>query len=107
MRLSAVRTGRVYVKPRGASVYFSGIVETPLYARWLAETAHPALPAPPLRAEMARRYGQVLGGSFDDDELDHMLRVAQNRGTCGYERFARTEPASRAGPAPCDGRAPR
>ncbi|MGC4081960.1 MAG: hypothetical protein QM736_07595 [Vicinamibacterales bacterium] len=85
--LRAVRARRVYTKPRGMSVYFSNLVETPLYAQWLAELGHPQALAPELRTLMQAAYADV-GGPLTAAQLDDSLRIAQNRTSCGYTRFA-------------------
>ena len=87
--LRAVREGRVYTRPRGASVYFSGLVETPLFTRWLAELFHGDEMQARLRNEMSAAYMISLGFTSSQDELDHALAMTENRLSRGYDRFAR------------------
>lgn len=98
--LAAVARRRIYAKPKGISIYFSNLLETPLYAQWLAELAHPTLIEPQMRELMRSAYSE-LGSPVTDEELDAMLRLKQNVGSCGYSRFAEVGPAGNPYPLTC------
>ena len=89
--LKAVQTRRVYTRPPGIAFTTTGILEFPLYARWLAELLYPNLMQPELRQVMAANYKRTLGYAMSQEQLDQLLAVDDNRYSAGYGRF--TQPA--------------
>ncbi len=85
--LKSVRDRRVYLIPRGAAISFYGIVETPLFARWVAEILQPALPRE-FRQKMRAAYQRELGYRLSEQELDWILAMPENRSSTGYQRFS-------------------
>lgn len=90
--LSAVRHRSVYRRPLGANGGFEGIVEYPLFARWLADLSHPVLPAQDLRRRVAQRIAREFADPLSDTDIDTFLDLAENSGSAGYVRFARHAP---------------
>lgn len=84
--LKAVRDRRVYARPPGVSLYFSGIVETPLFARWIAEIIHPDFP-PDVRRFIQDALERELRYTISDEELDQLLAIEKNKYSRGHERF--------------------
>jgi len=90
--LKAVRDRRVYQQPTGMGLFFTGIIETPLFARWIAEILHPDL-APEMREKMRNAYRNAVAYNPDDIELDHMLATAANSNSFDHVRFENHQPA--------------
>ena len=84
--LKAVRNRRVYRRPPGMVFTTSGIVEYPIYTRWLAEILHPEL-EPKLREVMRKSYLRELRYTMSDQDLDQLLAVPDNRFSADHERF--------------------
>ena len=91
--LRAVRERRVYAQPPGLAFTTTGILEYPIYARWLAELLHPDSMRPALRSVMRCAYARTLGYRMGDDELDRLLALRDNSTSQGYARFARQTPS--------------
>lgn len=85
--LKAVRNRRVYRRPPGMVFTTTGIVEYPLYARWLAEVLHPGELQPKVREIMRESYRRELHYNMTDRDLDQLLAVADNRFSANHERF--------------------
>lgn len=85
--LKCVASRRVYAVPNAAGAYFQGIVEDPLFVRWLAELVQPQRLRSIMRSMMRDTYVQELGYQISDAELDQMLRIKENAGSAYYERF--------------------
>jgi iron complex transport system substrate-binding protein len=85
--LKAVHNKRVYRRPPGMVFTTTGIVEYPLYARWLAEVLHPDQLQPKLREIMRESYRRELHYNMTDKDLDQLLAVADNRFSAHHERF--------------------
>lgn len=85
--LKAVRNGRVYRRPPGMVFTTTGIVEYPIYTRWLAEVLHPDLLQSKLRETMRRSYLRELHYNMTDEDLDELLAVPDNRFSANHERF--------------------
>ena len=87
--LKAVRSRRVYERPAGLGFGFVGMLEYPLYARWLAELLYPDSMPRSLRSVMRANYARALGRVLSDAQLDELL-VPNNRTSANYSRFAAT-----------------
>lgn len=85
--LKCVRNRRVYTIPKAAGSYFQGIVEDPLFVRWLAELVQPDRLRPKVRAMMREAYSRELNYRLSDVELDDMLQTKANGASSFYERF--------------------
>jgi iron complex transport system substrate-binding protein len=85
--LKAVQNRRVYRRPPGMVFTTTGIVEYPIYARWLAEVLHPDQLKPKLREIMRQSYRRELHYNMTDRDLDQLLAVADNRFSANHERF--------------------
>jgi iron complex transport system substrate-binding protein len=87
--LKAVRDKRVYHMPLGAS-RLEGPVELPLSLLWLSRILHPEWEgALNLREKIKETYLSVYGYEMTDDEIDHFLRLEENRGSAIYKQFER------------------
>jgi iron complex transport system substrate-binding protein len=85
--LKAARTKRIYKRPPGMVFTTSGIVEYPIYARWLAELLHPDQLQPELRQIMRASYQREIHYTMTDRDLDELLAVDANRFSAHHERF--------------------
>jgi ABC-type Fe3+-hydroxamate transport system substrate-binding protein len=86
--LDAVRTRRVY-ENAVMNRYTFDIDYQPLAGRWLAELAYPERLAPQLRERLRAHYREAYGFEINDAQIDALLRVKENAGSVGYERFFR------------------
>ncbi len=91
--LAAVRARRVYRQPFGGAG-MEGLVEEPLMLQWLAEIVHPDLAPPRFRHDIKAAYATVYGVTLSDDAIDATLRLDENAGAAGFERFRRPTPSS-------------
>jgi iron complex transport system substrate-binding protein len=88
--LPAVREKRVYVYPLGGFRWDPPSHETPLAWRWLQTLFHPEKRASPLREKMTDSYRRFYGHEATADDLDDVLRMAENGESRHYrEKFAR------------------
>ena len=87
--LPAVRKLRVYREPNFNANFQTGIVETPLAARWLAELLYPKRLSHSLRALIVKKYRREFRTAISDRELDTELNLSANARSAGYSRFAR------------------
>lgn len=85
--LPAVRSRRVYKAPNGGYRWDAPNQESPLYWKWLAMQLHPRRFDWPLRAEIARAYGQLYGYAPTPADIDAVLQLDANREAAGYARF--------------------
>jgi ABC-type Fe3+-hydroxamate transport system substrate-binding protein len=85
--LGAVAQKRVYQQPNMWSVPNS-IIESPIYARWLAELLHACLSAK-ARKMVADAYLAATGQAVGDDLIDDTLSVAPNLGAARGSHFTR------------------
>lgn len=83
--LRAVRERRVYKLPKFA--VFLGPVEQALLVRWLAEVAHPGIPAN-FRAAYRTSYRAAYSYRLSDSMIDRELNLHINSGSFDYQRFA-------------------
>ncbi|WP_164729965.1 ABC transporter substrate-binding protein [Rhodomicrobium lacus] len=84
----ASRLRRVYREPEGLVLGLSGIVETPIRLRWMAELFHPRDLAPKLRVMAAKTYASAVNFHPSEAELDRILSVAANVGMADSGRFS-------------------
>ena len=89
--LGAVQRRSVYRRPLGANGGFIGIVEYSLFARWLAELAHPGQLPPRLRLQVAQKIQQQFGYSLSNEQVDTFLDIAENS-SAAYDRFSTHAP---------------
>ena len=90
--LGAVRRHTVYRRPLGGNGGFEGVVEYPLFARWLAELSHPDRLQPRLRSQITSTIQDQFGYTLSDAQLDTFLNLNENLGSAGYDRFAAHAP---------------
>lgn len=88
--LRAVRERRVY-RMVG---WLDSLQFQPLWARWLAELAHPDRMKPELRQRMRDDFMRGFGYAIRDDEIDELLHTDENGSQPGYARFTRNEEAN-------------
>lgn len=82
--VGAVYNKRVYRMPTGAS-RMSGPVEMPLLLGWMARLLHPELDwHHPLRKAIKATYLEVYGYTMQEEEIDAMLRLGENRMSAHY-----------------------
>ncbi|MEJ1960994.1 MAG: ABC transporter substrate-binding protein [Gammaproteobacteria bacterium] len=86
--LRAVKHRRVYRSPLFWPE-MTGLAERALMMRWMAEIMYPQQTEPRLRALFRKSYEDTYGYALSDDEIDEVLRLRQNVGSAGVERFAR------------------
>ncbi|MDR1276163.1 MAG: ABC transporter substrate-binding protein [Candidatus Accumulibacter sp.] len=88
--LPAVREKRVYLFPLGGFRWDPPSHETPLAWRWLLALFHPEARVPSLREKMLDSYRVFYGRTVSADDLDQVLRMAENGESRHYrERFGR------------------
>jgi iron complex transport system substrate-binding protein len=87
--LDAVRNRRVY----GSTYIFFGYVHDidnlPLSMRWLAEIFHPSRMSAQTREKVRAHYRESYGFEMSEAQIDELLRVKENAGSQGHERFFR------------------
>jgi hypothetical protein len=88
--ISAIRRRQVYRMPGGVA-RMDGPVEAPVLAQWMIELINPAAARPrqPLRTAIRDAYLTAFAYPASDDDIDGVLRIADNRESAGYWRFAR------------------
>jgi iron complex transport system substrate-binding protein len=88
--LRAVRSRSIYVRPYGTSLYFTGIVDTPLYGKWLRGLVHAQKSDAPasLRPDIEAGYKEALDYALTKAEIDDLLKVTLNRDSRGYASLA-------------------
>jgi ABC-type Fe3+-hydroxamate transport system substrate-binding protein len=84
--LRAVRARRVYVMPHAEDCE---LVDDPVRLDWMAEIFHPGAMQPALRSLARIAFRRTYNYEISDSQLDSILRMAENRGSTGYARFAR------------------
>ncbi len=99
--LKAVRANRVYMMPGSYPAYIGDMQFRPLWARWMAEVAHPEHMPPKLRQMLREHFLQEFAYRLSDEQIDAQLHIDENGGSAGYERFSR-----RYGAVPAQGAAP-
>ena len=95
--VKAVQDNRVYEglrTLRAALEPLYGLDFRPLWARWQAELAHPDRLAPKLRELLRAHFVKAYGYTLSEDEMESLLRIAENKDSAGYARFL---PDNRAG----------
>jgi iron complex transport system substrate-binding protein len=88
--LKAVRDKRVYRLPGVNDWGPGGLIFTPIRERWLAEIAHPDRLPPKVRQMLRDRLMTDFGYRLTDEQVDSQLRVDENSGSWGSERFTRS-----------------
>jgi ABC-type Fe3+-hydroxamate transport system substrate-binding protein len=95
--MKAVQDNRVYEGPRslrGSLEPLYGLDFRPIWARWQAELAHPDRLRPKLRELLRAHFARAYGYRFSEDEMESLLRIAENKESVGYERFLHDNDAS-------------
>ncbi|WP_020176358.1 ABC transporter substrate-binding protein [Methyloferula stellata] len=90
--LKAVQNDRVYNglrSVRGSVEPLHGLDFRPLWARWMAEIAHPDRLQPKVRALLRDHFNEAYGYALSDAEVDDLLRIDENKNSAGYARFTR------------------
>jgi iron complex transport system substrate-binding protein len=86
--LPTVKARQVYRQPSGGT-RMEGLVEEPLLLEWMAEILHPDTMPRNYRDKLRATYAFAYGVTLSDDAIDANLRMDENTGSAGYERFAR------------------
>ncbi len=87
--LKAVKERRVYRIPGTSSADLAIMQYRPLWTRWMAEIAYPERMQPKLRVMLRDSFVHEFGYRLTDDQIDVLLRIDENKGSVGYERFSR------------------
>lgn len=87
--IDAVKNRRVYRMPLGGYRWDPPSQESALTWVWLAGLLHPELEHTDLRAAMRDWYTFLYAHTLTDDEIDGILFMDRNRGSAGYERYAK------------------
>jgi len=85
--LSAVVNRRVYAWPIGGDRWEAPTQESPLGWMWLSALLHPARFDWAMDVEMAKAHTLLYGHSPTPEEMRATLRLHDNAGSAGYERF--------------------
>ena len=94
--MKAVQDNHVYEGPRslrGSLEPLYGLDFRPIWARWQAELAHPDRLAPKLRELLRAHFVKAYGYTFSEDEMESLLRIAENKDSAGYARFLQDDRA--------------
>ena len=78
---------------RGSSEPLYGLDFRPIWARWQAELAHPDRLAAKLRELLRAHFVKAYGYTFSEDEMESLLRIAENKDSAGYARFLQDDRA--------------
>lgn len=87
--MRAVATKRVYRLPTAYPLDMRGIGLMPVMARLMAELAHPDRLQPRVRTMLREFMFQDFGYRMSEDEIDAALKLDENGGSAGFERFTR------------------
>jgi hypothetical protein len=85
--MRAVREHHVYGGNYALGGYIHDIDNLPLSARWKAEIFHPTRMSATIREKIRAHYREAYGFEMNDAQIDILLRVEENAGAVGYERF--------------------
>ncbi|WP_137045998.1 ABC transporter substrate-binding protein [Pseudolabrys sp. FHR47] len=87
--IDAIKNRRVYRVPLGGYRWDPPSQESALNWLWLAGLLHPEIVRTDLRGAMRDWYMFLYAHTLTDDEIDSILFMDKNRGSAGYERYAK------------------
>ncbi|MDI3467225.1 MAG: hypothetical protein OJF50_006046 [Nitrospira sp.] len=87
--MKAVAAKRVYRLPTAFPVDMRGIGLMPVMVRLMAELAHPDRLQPKVRTMLREFIFADFSYQMSDDEIDAALKLDENGGSAGFERFTR------------------